>query len=47
MEKNYYNFMQEIKFQISELEKENIDTDDFVQAIEETYWHYSELLNNK
>lgn len=42
-----YNLMKEIRFQISELEKENIDADDFIQAIEEIYWHYSKLLNNE
>jgi len=41
--KHWYNLMMEIKFQLSELHKENIDKDDFINAIEQIYWAYCEL----
>ena len=30
----------EIRFQLSQLHLEVIDKDDFINAIEEIYWHY-------
>ena len=31
---------EEIKFQLEQLHLEVIDKDDFINAIEEIYWHY-------
>lgn len=41
--KHWYNLMDEIKFQLGELHHERIDKDDFINAIEQIYWHYTEV----
>jgi hypothetical protein len=43
--KLWYPMMQEIKFQLKSLENEEIDKDDFIQAIEEIYWHYTDKID--
>tara|TARA_R100000700_G_scaffold14394_1_gene20319 strand:- start:416 stop:532 length:117 start_codon:yes stop_codon:yes gene_type:complete len=34
------NMNEEIKYQLEQLHLEVIDKDDFINAIEEIYWHY-------
>ena len=39
--------MKEIKYQLQALHNEVIDKDDFINAIEEIYWHYKQNTNTK
>ena len=41
--KHWFNLMQEIKHQLSALHDETIDKDDFINAIEEIYWEYTDI----
>ena len=34
------SMIEEIKYQLEALHHETIDKDDFINAIEEIYWHY-------
>jgi len=41
--KHWFNLMKEIRFQLGELHHERIDKDDFINAIEEIYWEYTDI----
>jgi hypothetical protein len=43
--KLWYPMMREIKFQLGELHHERIDKDDFINAIEEIYWEYTDKID--
>lgn len=45
--RQWYNLMMEIRFQLSCLHDEVIDTDDFANAIEEIYWKYTEIITKE
>ena len=40
IDKNLPELLNELNFQLNTLHDEIIDKDDFINAIEEIYWHY-------